>query len=116
MGLKRVTVAAFAAVFAISGIGSILVLNSQPGVVDAIDLTDQDPAIRRQDDDGPSLEVVDDDDTPGDGDGTAGDDGTSGGANTGDGDGTAGDDGTSGGANTGDTNTGDDTGGGDTTD
>ena len=61
-------------------------------------LDDRDPALRRQDDDGFVLEVVDDD--RGDGDDTAGDDGTSDGNNTGDGDRTAGDDGTSGGNNT----------------
>jgi hypothetical protein len=132
MGLKRFTVAALAAVLALSGIGSILVMQHQPLNVDAVEL---DPAIRRQDDDGPTLELVDDDVSGGDGDDTTGDDGTNGGANTGDGDDTTGDDGTNGGANTGDgddtagddgtgggnntadnTNTGGDTGGGDTTD
>jgi hypothetical protein len=135
MGLKRLAVSALAAVFALSGIGSILVMNHQPSVVDAVDLTGEEPAIRRQDDDGRALEVVDDDDVHGDGDATKGDDGTSGGDNTvvvhGDGDATKGDDGTSGGDNTGDgdatrgddgTSGGDNTGantntgGGDTTD
>jgi hypothetical protein len=101
MELKRITLAAAAAVFAVSGIGSILVLQGQPRSVDAIDLSD-DPAIRRPEDNGPALELVDDDDSLGDGDDTNGDDGSAGGANTGDGDNTAGDDGTSGGNNTGD--------------
>ena len=106
MGLKRLTVSALAAVLALSGIGSILVMQHQPLNVEAVEL---DPAIRRQDDDGPTLQVVDDD-AEGDGDDTAGNDGTSGGNNTGDGDNTAGNDGTSGGNNTGsatNTNTGD---------
>jgi hypothetical protein len=98
MGLKRLTVSALAAVLALSGIGSILVMQHEPAGVDAVEL---EPAIRRQDDDGPTLQVVDDD-AEGDGDNTAGDDGTSGGNNTGDGDNTAGNDGTSGGNNTGD--------------
>ena len=97
MGLKRLTVSALAAVLAMSGIGSILVMQHQPAGVDAVEL---EPAIRRQDDDGPSLQVVDD--AEGDGDDTTGDDGTNGGANTGDGDNTGGNDGTSGGNNTGD--------------
>jgi hypothetical protein len=98
MELKRLWVAAIAAVFAISGIASILI-QQQPGAVDAVDVSDdRDPALRREADDAPALEVVDDDDR-GDGDDTAGDDGTSGGDNTG-----------------GSTNTGDATGGGDTTD
>ena len=136
MDLKRLTVSALAAVFALSGIGSILLINHQPRAVEAVELSDddRDPGFRRQDDDGFVLEVVDDDDR-GDGDDTAGDDGTNRGANTGDGDDTAGDDGTNGGNNTGDgddtagdddtsggsntadnTNTGGDTRGGDTTD
>ncbi len=117
MDLKRLTASILAAALALSGIGSILVLNSQPESVQAIDLT-EDPAIRRNDDDGPPvLEAVDDDDDLGDGDSTRGDDGTDGGDNTGDGDSTRGDDGTDGGDNTGDdTNTGGDTGAGDTTD
>ena len=94
MDVKRLTVSALAAVFAISGIGSILWMNHQPGAVEAIELSDDErvPAIRRPDDDGSVLEVVDDDDDRGDGDDTAGDDGSSGGNNTGDGDRTAGDD------------------------
>ncbi len=82
MGLKRLTVSALAAVLALSGIGSILVMQHQPASVDAVEL---ERAIRRQDDDGPALQVVDDD-AQGDGDDTTGDDGTNGGANTGDGD------------------------------
>jgi hypothetical protein len=87
MELKRLAVSTLAAVFAISGIGSILWMQHQPRTVDAVELIDDDqPAVRRQDDDSPVLEVVDDE--RGDGDDTAGDDGTSGGANTGDGDAT----------------------------
>jgi hypothetical protein len=102
MEMKRLAASTLAAIVAISGIGSILWMQHQPGAVDAVELTDTDErAIRRQDDEGPVLQVVDDD-TRGDGDSTKGDDGTSGGDNTGDGDRTAGDDGTSGGNNTGD--------------
>jgi hypothetical protein len=116
MEMKRLAASTLAAIVAISGIGSILWMQHQPGAVDAVELTDTDErAIRSQDDEGPVLQVVDDD-TRGDGDDTTGDDGTSGGDNTGDGDSTKGDDGTSGGDNTGvNTNTGD-TSGGDTTD
>src|SRR5687768_8443128 len=108
MELKRITIAAAAAILAVSGIGSIFVLQGQPAPVQAIDLTDddRDPAIRRDEDDGTALESVDDDDDDAtDDDATdndATDDGTSGGNNTGDGDDTRGDDGTSGGNNTGD--------------
>ena len=114
MELKRITIAAAAAILAVSGIGSILVLQGQPVPVQAIDLTDDDPAIRRDELDGPALEAVDDDDAGGDDDDDATDN-----DDTGDGDSTRGDDGTSGGNNTGDgDDTGDDTntGAGDTTD
>jgi hypothetical protein len=119
MELKRFAASALAAVFALSGIGSILVMQQQPRSVDAVELSpaDLDPAIRRDDDDATALEVVHDDDS-GDGDDATGDGGTAagnntgnaGGANTGDGDRTAGDDGTGGGNNTvaaGGANTGD---------
>ena len=82
MELKRLSVAAIAAVFALSGIASLLV-QSQPSPVDAVELDGPDPAFRRQDDDQPVLEVIEDE-SKGDGDNTAGDDGTSGGNNTGD--------------------------------
>ena len=81
--------AALAAVLALSGLGSILLLPQQPGAVEAVDLTrqadDRDPANRRDDDD-VRLEVAEDDsDEPtGDGDNTAGNDGTGGGNNTAD--------------------------------
>ena len=110
MELKRMTLAAVAAAFAVSGIGSILVLQGQPVPVQAIDLTDDDPAIRRDELDGPALEAVDDDDAGGDDDDATDND------DTGDGDSTRGDDGTSGGDNTGNGDTSDDTGAGDTTD
>jgi hypothetical protein len=120
--LKRLTVSALAAVLAVSGIGSIVFLQEQPGSAQAVELSgdDRQPAIRRDDSDGQALELVDDDDDDSlpddlhtrDGDATGGNDGTSGGANTGDGDATGGNDGTSGGANTGD---GDATGGNDGT-
>jgi hypothetical protein len=108
MDLKRIAISALAGVFAVGGIGSIVSLQQQPSSTRAVELPGDDPAIRREDDVGPNLEVVGDDDGVGDGDSntgngdaTDGDDGTSGGANTGDGDATDGDDGTSGGANTG---------------
>ena len=126
MAMRKITASALAAVVGLSGIASILVIQNQPRDAEAVQL---EPAIRRDDDDGRVLTLVDDDgasgdgndtddgDNTGDGDNTRGDDGTSGGNNTGDGDSTRGDDGTSGGNNTGDdTNTGGDTGGGDTTD
>ena len=94
MTIRRLTVSTLAALLAITGIGSILSLNQAPRQVDAIELSDEVPAIRRDDDDGQGLDAVDDDDDAG-GDGT-------GDANTGDGDATEGDDGTSGGDNTGD--------------
>ena len=90
MDIKRITVSALAAVLAVSGIGSILI-QSQPQPVDAVELSDdREPAVRRPDDDAAPLIAVDDDDAgpKGDGDRTAGDDGTSGGNNTGDGDAT----------------------------
>jgi hypothetical protein len=61
-----------------------------------------DDAVRRSDLDDEVTSEEDEDE--GDGDRTAGDDGTGGGNNTGDGDRTAGDDGTNGGNNTGDGN------------
>jgi len=110
MELRRTLIATLAAIFAISGIGSILVMQQQPDVVDAIELVgdDRDTMNRRPDDDAPILEAVDDDDDA--------DDSVGGLSATGDGDATAGDDGTSGGANTVDntndaTDTGADTGG-----
>ena len=105
MELKRTAVTALGAALVLSGIGSLFVINQLPGQVGAVELLgdSDDPAIRRQDDDLAPLAAVDldDDDVPsGDGDRTAGDDGTSGGNNTGDGDRTRGNDGTSGGNNT----------------
>jgi hypothetical protein len=119
MDTKRLAVSALAAILAIGGIGSILV-NNRPQPVDAVELDDRDPAIRRLDDDANELVAVDDDDAApkGDGDRTRGNDGTSGGANTGDGDRTRGNDGTGGGNNTGDgdrTRGNDGTGGGNNT-
>jgi hypothetical protein len=120
MEMKKILAAAGAAVIALSGIASIVVLNQAPQTVDAVEL--QDPAIRRADDDGPTLDAVsdDDNDSTGDGDSTRGDDGTGGGNNTDDGDSTRGDDGTGGGNNTGDggdtDDGGDDTEDGDTDD
>ncbi len=99
MAVRKVAAAGVAAVFALSGIGSVLIMQQQPSTVEAIDLSDDDSAIRREQDDGPALEVADDRD----------DDDTNGG-NTGDGDGTDGNDGTNGGNNTGD-NSGGDSGG-----
>ena len=112
--MKKLTAAGGAAVLALSGIASMVVLNPGPPDVAAIDLVGE-PAIRREDDAGPALDAVpdDDDDNSGDGDRTRGDDGTGGGDNTGDGDRTRGDDGTGGGDNTGGGGTDD---GGDTDD
>ena len=83
---------------------AVLLVRYQPTAVEAVDVGDDNPAIRPDDDDG-VLEATDegDDDTPtgadaptgavdgveGDGDDTTGDDGTGGGDNTGDGDSTA---------------------------
>ena len=107
-----VLVAVVAAVLGLSGLTSILLMQHQPGTVDAVDLRgseeqardDREPAVRPDDDDGriEAADADDDDEPTGDGDDTAGDDRTSGGANTGDGDDTAGDDGSAGDDPTGD--------------
>jgi hypothetical protein len=109
----RMAVLALAVV--VAAVGLIAVVSPWTGraSVDAIDLSDDDQAARR-DENELSVEPVDDDDGKGkggDGDNTRGDDGTNGGNNTGDGDNTRGDDGTNGGNNTG----GGSTGGGATT-
>jgi hypothetical protein len=132
MEMKRVAAAASAAVLALSGIASILVLNYTPQDVEAVELHDPGdvPGIRRDGDDVPALEAIPDGDDDPTGDGTgpgddsvgatddgvgatsatgdgddsvaATDDGAGVLAATGDGDDTRGDDGTSGGNNTGD--------------
>jgi hypothetical protein len=101
----------FAALFIAGALATVglkgLTNDSLRAEVPAVQLTSDDRADSvRRDDLVEELSVVPADD---DGDLTAGNDGTSGGANTGDGDLTQGNDGTSGGANTGD---GDDSGGG----
>jgi hypothetical protein len=122
MRIPRILAGSLAAVLALGGIGTVLASTYQTASVDPVEIntgverddSDRAPqapalaadeiAARRDDadlDDG--LQVIDVPDEPtGDGDDTAGDDGTSGGDNTGDGDSTKGDDGTSGGNNTGD--------------
>ena len=156
MRIPRILAGSLAAALALGGIGTVLASTYQTASVDPVQintaverddgdraphvpaLTDDEIAARRDDDDlDDGLQAIDVPDEPtGDGDDTAGDDGTAGGNNTGDGDATKGDDGTSGGNNTGDgdntrgddgtsggdntaSNTGDDTGddtGGDDTD
>jgi hypothetical protein len=127
MTRDKIAASTLAAVVAVSGIGGILVARHTPGAVEAVELSGDgaptpttdpiEPAIRRDEDDNvleiqetPDPDPTGDgtdtngvaDTATGDGDSTAGDDGTSGGNNTGDGDNTRGNDGTSGGDNTGD--------------
>jgi hypothetical protein len=93
----RLTVIALAAILAFGAIGTAFALTGgedDAGAVDTVEL--------RKDDASAEVLVEEDDDGPGDGDSTRGDDGTRGGDNTGDGDRTRGNDGTSGGDNTGD--------------
>src|SRR5687768_2830402 len=95
----RMAVLALAVVVAAVGLTAVVSPWSGRASVDAIDLSDDDQAARR-DENELSVEPVDDDDDGkgrGDGDNTAGNDGTNGGNNTGDGDNTAGNDGTNGG-------------------
>jgi hypothetical protein len=117
MSHKRLAVAAALAILAAGRLGSVAFTEPPSTVQAAGHKGDDQPIIRRDDDEGLTLAVVDDlDDDPdtGDGDATTGDDGTNGGDNTGDGDATTGDDGTNGGDN--DATTGDDgTNGGDNT-
>jgi len=137
MKMTRILAGTAAAIFAVSGIGSVLASTHRPAAVTPVQLdgdpapdngpvlVEDQPAARIDEHDYDGLVAVDDEpdaptpDAPtGDGDATAGDDGTAGGDNTGDGDATKGDDGTSGGNNTGDGDStrGDDgTGGGDNT-
>ena len=76
MEMKRVAAAASAAVLALSGIASILVLNYQPQDVEAVELRDPGdvPAIRRDGDDVQALEAVPDGDDDPTGDDTGLDD------------------------------------------
>jgi hypothetical protein len=112
----KIAILAVAAALGFGGLGAALAewRNSDPG--QPIELASDVDARKNEADDARAVAGEDDD---GDGDDTAGDDGTNGGNNTGDGDNTAGNDGTNGGDNTGggggggDT-TGGGTGGGDT--
>jgi hypothetical protein len=99
MSLGRLAVGALAVVLALSGLLAMTnVGGGDDHSVEAIALEHDEG--RREDGDDAVAAV--DDDNEGDGDGTRGNDGTSGGDNTGDGDATRGNDGTSGGDNTGD--------------
>ena len=97
MSLGKIAVVVLA--FAIGGLGIGAALadsrGSDPG--SPIELEE----VRKSELDD-EVEVAQEQDDEGDGDGTAGDDGTGGGDNTGDGDATRGNDGTNGGDNTGD--------------
>jgi len=132
LGMGKLAVLALAVALGAGGIASAWDSASDDLVSDPIQLQDEkvikklegDEVVTVQQDEGD--DVGDGDrtagndgtsggDNTGDGDRTAGNDGTSGGNNTGDGDQTAGNDGTSGGNNTGGAVGGDDTGGGDNT-
>ena len=99
MSLGKLAVLVLAVVLAGGGIAAAFSDSRSLPAMDPIDVSDQ--AVRKDDAGDVVLPEEDDDDDRGDGDRTAGNDGTRGGDNTGDGDRTAGNDGTSGGNNTG---------------
>ena len=114
LGMVKLAVLALAVALGAGGIASAWDGAGDDLVSDPIQLQDK-KAIKKQEGDEVVTVQRDEGDDTGDGDRTAGNDGTSGGDNTGDGDRTAGNDGTSGGDNTGGAVGGDDTGGGDNT-
>ncbi|HSL64358.1 MAG TPA: hypothetical protein VK874_06825 [Gaiellaceae bacterium] len=120
MSIGKLAVLVVAVGLAFGGIGAAIADWREADAGDPVQLA-ADVDARKNDADDDLAAAGEDDE--GDGDDTAGDDGTGGGANTGDGDNTAGNDGTGGSANTrvapsGDTGGGDsgggDSGGGDT--
>jgi hypothetical protein len=76
MTMRQLAAAGLAAVLSISGLGAILISQQTPRSVDAVELSGDDPAIRRDDDDPARLEVDsrdDDDSTDDPSDDVAGD-------------------------------------------
>ena len=99
MTIGKLAVLAVALAFASGGIGAALADWRSTDAGEPVVLAGESDG--RRDDGGPEAAAVEEQD-PGDGDRTRGDDGTNGGNNTGDGDRTRGNDGTAGGNNTGD--------------